>query len=73
MSVALILSRGIEPALTAVGSSINFIDLGCARLMLRVNEKSERNQLTLTDTYILLRAWLASLDSLTLIGILRHA
>lgn len=49
------------------GSSINFIGLGCARLMLRVNEKSEENQVALTDTSILLRAWLASLDSLTLI------
>lgn len=49
------------------GSSINFIGLGCARLMLRVNEKGEGNQIALTDTSILLRAWLASLDSLTLI------
>ena len=35
--------------------------------MLRVNEKSGGNQSALTDTSILLRAWLASLDSLTLI------
>ena len=43
MSVALILSRGIEPALTAVGTILLiFIGLGYARLMLRVNEKARQ-------------------------------
>lgn len=67
MSVALILSRGEEPALTAVGQFYQFYLFRVRASNVRGKRIKRGEPLTFADTSILQRAWLASLDSLTLI------